>query len=463
MHKFDLDLKNISKIEGHTHMSVKARDGKVVECKLRIDENKRFFTDAVVGLSYEKVPATMSRICGTCSSAHVLCSIEAIEKGFGVEVSEQTKRLRNLLINAGHLRDHAMHLYFFVLPDVFGKDSVLDFGEELHEWIHRGLDVKAAGNYLSTVVGGRAVHPPFAVVGGFGNYPKQEEVGEAVEKLSGVRGKIIALIDLLYKNRKGWVFERKTNYVGLVNDDYNFLEGKIRTAMGSEIEERDFGEHLERVVLPYSHASAFEFESEEYLVGALARMNVNKDRLNERTKKDVGKYLGVFPSVNVFDNNLAQAIEMLNIVDNSVEMLAVAIDVEELANVVPKASTGVGVIEAPRGTLYYRLDFDKKGVVTFADLCIPTQQNIFHMEKSIAKYVEYLLRKYSGDSQLKIAGGSSSSKMGGSASRGGSTMSGADLSSKKLKDKVSFEVEKMIRAYDPCMSCAAHFLEVEWE
>ncbi|MFH0712077.1 MAG: nickel-dependent hydrogenase large subunit [archaeon] len=427
MHKFDLDLKNISKIEGHTHMSVKARDGKVVECKLRIDENKRFFTDAVAGLSYDKVPATMSRICGTCSSAHVLCSIEAIEKGFGVEVSEQTKRLRNLLINASHLRDHAMHLYFFVLPDVFGVDSVLDFGNKLHGWIHYGLDVKAAGNYLATVIGGRAVHPPFAVVGGFTSFPKRGEINEAIEKLGDVRKKIIMLIDLLYKKRDGWVFNRKTNYVGLVNDNYNFLEGKIRTAMGSEIEERDFGEHLERVVLPYSHATGFEFESEEYLVGALARMNINKDKLNERTKKDAEKYLGVFPSVNVFDNNLAQAIEMLNIVDNSLRMLAVPIDEEKIVKVVPRAATGVGVIEAPRGTLYYRLDFDEKGIVTFADLCIPTQQNIIHMENSIGAYVELLLKK--------------------------------NLD----KEKIGFEVEKMIRAYDPCMSCAAHFLEVEWD
>ena len=422
----DLDLKNISKIEGHTHMSVKARGGKVLECKLKISENKRFFTDAVVGLGFDKVPMTMSRICGTCSSAHVMCSVEAIEKAFGVCPSKQTMRLRNLLINASHLRDHAMHLYFFVLPDVFGIDSVLDFGEDLHEWIHRGLDVKTAGNFLATIVGGRAVHPPNAVVGGFTDFPTAEEVAEAVKKLEGVRGKIIALIDLLYKNRKDWVFNRETNYVGLINNDYSFLEGRIKTAMGTIIEEKNFGEHLTRVVLPYSHATAFEFESEEYLTGALARMNVNFGYLNSRTKSDVKNYIGVFPSVNVFDNNLAQAIEMLNIVDNSLGILEAPIKLEKPMMIVPNKSTGIGVMEAPRGTLYYRLDFDAKGVVTFADLCIPTQQNIIHMEKSIARYVEVLLAK--------------------------------DLD----KKKISFEVEKMIRAYDPCMSCAAHFLEIDW-
>jgi coenzyme F420-reducing hydrogenase alpha subunit len=426
MHSFDLDLKNISKIEGHTHMDVKVRDGKVTECNLKISENKRFFTQAVVGLKYANVPMTMSRICGTCSSAHVICSTEAIEKALGVKVTEQTMRLRNLLINASHLRDHAMHLYFFVLPDVFGIDSVLDFSDDLHEWIHRGLDIKEAGNYLSTIIGGRAIHPPNAIVGGFTKFPTKEEILEAKKKLENVREKIITIIDLLYKKRNNFLFKRKTNYIGLVNDNYNFLEGRLRTAMGTEIAEENFGDHLERVVLPYSHATAFEFESKEYLVGALARMNVNKDYLNSRTQKDIGKYMKIFPSSNIFDNNLAQAIEMLNIVDNSLESLNIEIKPEKPITITPKKSTGVGVIEAPRGTLYYRLDLDEKGIVTFADLCIPTQQNILHMEKSISAYVESMVKK-----EISI-------------------------------EDISFEVEKMIRAYDPCMSCAAHFLKIDW-
>jgi sulfhydrogenase subunit alpha len=422
MHSFDIDLKNISKIEGHTHLDVKVREGKVTRCRLKIDENKRFFTQAVVGLKYTNVPVTMSRICGTCSSAHVLCSIEAIEKAFNTKVSEQTTRLRNLLINASHLRDHAMHLYFFVLPDLFNKDSVLDFGEDLHEWIHYGLDVKNAGNYLSTIIGGRAVHPPAAIVGGFTEFPDKKEVEESKRKLEEVRDKIIALIDLLHKKRV--IFKRKTNYVALINKDYNFLRGELKTADGTSIKEEAYGDHLERVVLPYSHATAFEFKNQEYLVGALARMNLNRKNLNKRTKKDSEKYLGLFPSDNVFDNNLAQAIEMLNIVDNSIDLLNIEIKPEKIAKITPRKATGVGVIEAPRGNVYYRLDLNEKGTVLFADLCIPTQQNIFHIQNSIARYVEKILDK--------------------------------------PRDKISLEIEKMIRAYDPCMSCAAHFLRINW-
>ena len=423
----DIDLKNISKIEGHTHLNVKFRDGKVVESKLKIAQNKRFFTQAITGMMYNTVPNTMSRICGTCSSAHMLCSIEAIEKAFGLNVSEQTMKLRNLLIYSGHIRDHAMHLFFFVLPDIFNKDSVLDFKGDLHQWVHDGLDVKEAGNYLSTIIGGRAVHPPNMIIGGFTQFPTQEEIGESLEKLEGSREKILKIVDLLYKDKT--TFKRKTNYVGLVNDDYNYLKGVIKTAYGTVIPEEQYGDHLEKVVLPYSTATGFKWESEDYMVGALARMNLNREHLNERTKKDTQKYMDIYPNDCIFNNNLSQAIEMLHEVDQSMEILQdlkKTLKPEKPLVPKPKKSVGIGVVEAPRGTLYYYLDLDEKGIVRKCDLCIPTQQNVIHLEKDIAKYVEELVAE------------------------------------NKSKKEISMQVEKMIRAYDPCMSCATHFLKINW-
>ncbi len=427
MHKFDIDIKNISKIEGHTHMSVKVRDGKVVECKLKISENQRFFKKAVEGVPFAQVPSKMSRICGTCSSAHTLCSIEAIENAFGVHVSDQTQLLRNLLINAGHLRDHAMHLCFFCLPDIFGKESIFDFNDKEHKWIHHGLEIKEAGNFLSTIIGGRAVHPPFAVIGGFTNFPTKNEIQEAIVKLEQCRKKILEVIEIFYNDKTS--FTRKANYVAMVNNDYNYLKGLIMTSNGTVIPEENYGEHLEKVVLPYSTAVAFTWESKDYMVGALARINLNKNGLNKRTRKDASKYLSVFPSDCVFNNNLAQAIEMLQEVDSSVELLERLksnLNHEKPVPIKPQEAIGIGVVEAPRGTLYYKIELDSKGIVKKADLVIPTQQNIIHLEKDVAKYVEELLKK------------------------------GLD------KNKISLEVEKMIRAYDPCMSCATHFLKIDW-
>lgn len=419
---FEINLKNISKIEGHTHLDLKVRKRKVEYCKLKISQNKRFFTDAIIGKKFNEAPALLSRICGTCSSAHVLASIETIEKAFGINVTKQTKILRNLLINANHLRDHAMHLYFFCLPDVFRKDSVLEFEGDLHKWIHYGMDVKDAGNFLSVIVGGRAIHPPNAVVGGFTKFPRKEEKKNAKKKLTDSRDKIIELINLLYEKRKPFV--RDTNYVGLINSDYNFLEGEIKTSFGSRIKEKDFREHLEKVILPYSTAEAFKFESKEFFVGALARLNVNKKSLNKKTKKSLGKILNLFPSDSILDNNLAQAIEMLHIVDNSLELLKNEFKKEKLVKIIPKESVGVGVVEAPRGTLYHKLEFDKNGIIKNIDLCIPTSQNIIHLENSISKFVEKNI----------------------------------NLSKKGLLRKI----EEMIRVYDPCMSCATHFLRINW-
>ena len=421
---FGINLKNISKIEGHTHLDVKVRNGKVTESKLKISQNKRFFANAIIGKSFMEVPTIMSRICGTCSSAHSLCSTESIEKAFNIQTTEQTHRLRNLLINAGHLRDHAMHLYFFCLPDIFNKDSILDFKGDLHTYVHDGLDVKEAGNFLSTIVGGRAVHPPNSVVGGFTKFPTKEEIQQAITKLEDSKEKILKIIDIFYKDKT--TFKRKTNYVALVNKDYNYLQGQIKTAKGTLIPEENFADHLERVVLPYSTAHGFKWESEDYMVGALARMNLNKENLNKNTIRDTQEYLKIFPCDCIFNNNLAQAIECLDIANTSIELLREEIKPEKPVKAKPKESKGIGVVEAPRGTLYYHLEFNPNGKVDFANLCIPTQQNVIHLEKDIAKYVEDMIKK-------------------------GLT-----------KQQISLEVEKMIRAYDPCMSCATHFLKINW-
>jgi sulfhydrogenase subunit alpha len=427
---FDLEIKNISKIEGHTHLDLKVKDNKVKRCRLKIAEGKRFFSNAAVGLKYDMLTTTMSRICGTCSSAHALCSIEALEKILDIDkkITKQTRELRDLLAYSNHLRDHAMHLYFFCLPDVFEIDSVLDFPKNKHKWIHDGLHVKDAGNYLSTVSGGRAVHPPRAIIGGFTEFPTKKEVITAIKKLKDCRKRIIRVTKLFYNDKTE--FTRKTNYVGLVSNNYSFLKGHIKTSKGQKIPEAKYGEHFNKVILPYATARGVKWDGKEFMTGSLARVNLNKQNLCKATKKDMKKYLSDFPCNDIFSNNLAQSIEMLECVDRSLIILQGfkknGVKNEKILKIKPKAGTGVGVMEAPRGTLYYQIKLDKNGIVKKAELCIPTQQNIIHIEKDIAAYVEHLLTK------------------------------------KVSKNKISLEIEKMIRAYDPCMSCATHFLKVDW-
>lgn len=433
-HDFDLKIGKISKTEGHASLIVKVKNGNVEEVKLKVNENKRFFTQAVRGKNFNEVPTFLSRICGTCSIAHTLASTEAIERALGVEVSHQTLVLRKLLMFGLMIRDHAMHLYFFSLPDIFKKDSVFDLLKRRPDIVRDAFEVKSAGNSLSKLVGGRAIHPPFVRIGGFSNIPEKEDIKKVLVELKNVREKVLKLIEIFYESN--FNLSSETTYVAVCTPNYDFLEGEIRSSdcklkedkivsYDLIIPEEKYWDFVNRVVLPYSQSTAFQFTGKPYRVGALARMNLNSIALDKDTKKDVKEFLDRFPSHNIFDNNLAQAIEILHSIDSSIKILEEhEFKEESTLEIKPKASEGVGVVEAPRGTLYHMIYLNEEGKVKFANLVIPTAQNQIQMEIDIKRIIQENLRK----------------------------------------DKHSLQhlVEALIRAYDPCFSCASHFLKIKW-
>lgn len=424
MHKdFDISIDQLSKIEGHASLDVKVRSGEVKDIKLRISENKRFYTQGIRGKPFESIPQMVSRICGTCSVAHITCCTEAIEKAIGVVPSEQTMLLRKLMMYGMVIRDHAMHLYLFCLPDIFGKDSVLDFDKAQHELVHDSFEVKKAGNDLSKLVGGRAIHPPYAQVGQFSHIPDKEETKKVIEELKGIRSKIFELSRIFYESP--FEFKKKGRYVALTTPDFSFLEGVIKSSEGETIQESKYWDHLHRIIIPYSQATGYEFEGKDFLVGALARMNLNRQNLHKDTKKDLSKCIEIFPSDNLYHNNLAQSIEIMHCIDHSIEILEGGdFKPEPKPAVEMKEGRGVGVIEAPRGTLYYAISLDSSGKVDYGNLVIPTAQNQLKMENDIRTLVSQ-----------NIGQG---------------------------KNFITHEIEKLMRAFDPCMTCATHFLKVNW-
>jgi sulfhydrogenase subunit alpha len=209
-------------------------------------------------------------------------------------------------------------------------------------------------------------------------------------------------------------------------DSFGYIGGKIISSIGEVYEKKDFRSHLEHTVLPYSQASAYTYKGESYMVGSLARINLAKDKLHPKTKESAKEALKLFPSTDIFHNNLAQAIEILHGIDESIDILSNNTFVAEPPIKAPmKAGIGMGVIEAPRGTLYHKIVIDDKGIVTEGEVIVPTGQNQLNIERDVGVLVEKIM----------------------------DTMP---------KDKVNFEIEKLIRAYDPCMSCGAHFLKVNW-
>lgn len=428
MHNVDLDLQieNLTKIEGDAELEVKVEKGKVKDAKLKIRENRRFFSEAIIGKHALAIPQTVSRICGTCSTAHLLAFIASVENAFGLVPSTQTIEMRKLLMNGTHIRDHAMHLFLFCLPDYLRKDSVLDFDENQHELIHKAFDIKAAGNKLASLIGGRAVHSPFPVIGGFLKFPIKEEIKKTILELQKVRENVFDFIEIFYESN--FKFESDSYFVALSNNDFNYITGEICSDEGKCIPNYSFGDYLDNIVIPYSQARGFTYTGKPYMVGALARINYNKTQLHKKTKKDCAKYLARFPSKNVFDNNLAQVIEIIHEIDSSLELLeSLEITIEPIKKAEIKQGVGIGVVAAPRGLLYYKIMTENTGNISYANFVIPTAQNQVKMERDLGLLVQEKL-----DEGME-------------------------------KSNIKKWMEMLIRAYDPCMSCASNFLKVKWK
>ncbi len=422
----EIGLEGLSKIEGHADLAIKVTNGKVEYAKLVINENKRFYTQAVRGKPVAGVAQLVSRICGTCSIAHLTACTRAAEDAVGVTPTEQTEKLRKLTMWSLMIRDHMMHLGFFVLPDLYNHDSVFQFESDSEKaLIGSALEVKSAGNELSKYVAGRAVHAPWMMLGGFSQFPDPAKKHEMLHNLEHAREHALEFVEI-FSNCQ-WNLQLDTNFVSLVSPDFDFMGGDLETMDGVCIPKKHFFRHLMRIVIPYSSATGFTMYGKDYMVGSLSRLNNGRRFLHKDTQRDCAKALSRFPSRNVYDNNLAQAIEIVHACDAAMEMLESNDFLPEApAQPTKKDGIGIGVIEAPRGTLYYNLDvMDSK--IHEANLVIPTAQNQIKMEKDMAEMVQKMIDQ------------------------------------KKPKEEIEHWLEVLIRAYDPCMSCATHFLKVKWK
>ena len=427
MHTTNLNLTidEITKIEGTAQLDLEIRDGVVTKCQFGIVEMRRFFEEAVRGKTVTSLPHLLARICGTCSNAHLLASLTSVENGLHITPSAQTILLRELLNYGLMIRDHGLHLYVFVLPDVFGRESILAFDEKNpteDQLVHDCFAVKDAGNKLSIVTGGRSVHAPLLAVGGINEIPTKEAVTALIPFLEDARVRILRLIDVFLK----CPFELKQDlkFMALIDPAYSFLHGTLTTSDHTQMSPEEFEKNLTPLTIPYSQATGYLLGDHVHFVGALARINLNQDHLHANTKRDAAAALSHFPSTNVFHNNVAQAIEMLHAVDMSLDLIS---HYEALAEspvaFTPTEATGIGIIEAPRGTLYHRVEISPEGKVKKSKVIVPTGQNQIGIEHAIRDYVA----------------------------------SHVD----QTREALSFEIQKIIRAYDPCMSCATHFLTVK--
>ena len=423
-----IDVHHVTRVEGHGNIVVDTRNGEIKECRFEVVEAPRFFEAFVRGRPYHELSHITSRICGICAVGHATASLRATEKALGVEPSEQTVLLRKLIFHGEMIDSHVLHTYYLVAPDFFGVGSVIPLAATHREVVERALRIKKLSGDLCAMVGGRHTHPIAMAVGGFTHTPTAGELREMRARLVDARADMDETV-ALFATLPWPEFERETEYVSLKKDDeYAFIDGTVVTSDGFSYPIEDYRDVTNEECVPFSTAKWTHHNRESYMVGALARLNNNFDQLHPRAKEAAAK-LGLEPIVtNPFLNTAAQVVEMVHCVEDSIriidELLTRGIQPEQPPEVKVEAREGVGSCDVPRGILFHNYVYDEDGVCVKANCIIPTNQNMANLNHDMQALVPQIMDK--------------------------------------PQDEIRLTLEMLVRAYDPCISCSAHFLTVEF-
>ncbi len=422
----EIKLDHITKIEGHANLTVKIENSRVEKVELAVVEGARYFEGFIKGRKFSEVHTITQRICGICSVSHTIAALKAVEDALGVRVTEQTKLLRELMEIGAFIQSHSLHLFLLALPDYLGYQSAIDMADKYKKEVLLGLSLKKLGNEIDSIIGGRVMHPVSMCVGGFHKLPEQARLDDLRKKLERARADAAKAVEL-FSGISYPRFKRHTEYVSLKEEErYPITEGVVMFSNGLEIPQEKYLTYLKEKVMPYSNAKFSSFEKRSYYVGALARVNNNFDLLSRNAQKMLEKNSIRFPSYNPYHNNYAQAIEIVHVIDRAVEILgSLKLVLEEPVQAAVKAGRGIAIIEAPRGILIHDYTLDAKGRVVKANVVTPTAQNLNNIEDDIRKLLPKVMDR--------------------------------------KEKEIVFSMEKLIRAYDPCISCSAHFLKVKWE
>ncbi len=425
----DLNIRidHLTRVEGHGNIVVDMEAGELTQCKLEIVEAPRFFEAMLEGRLFTEAPHITCRICGICSVGHTTAALRAAETAIGFSPSRQTVQLRKAMLHAEFIQSHILHLYFLAAPDFLGVGSVIPLAETHKDVVKRALRLKKLANDACAVIGGRHVHPISLVVGGFTKLP-------TVEELQGLRDTIVAALPdvvetvALFKTLEIPHFLRKTEYISLKSDEeYALYEGDIYSSYGVMLPPRRYRHVTNEHVLDHSTAKRTRTAFGTFMVGALARVNNNFDQLSEGAKAVADELGFKTPCFNPFMNNVAQLIETRHCIDDLVaildDLIATGI-VDEIPDPQPKAGRGVGAVEVPRGILYHDYEIDAEGILTQVNCIIPTGQNLSNIEADMRELVHEVIDE--------------------------------------PKDQIALKLEMLVRAYDPCISCSTHILDVEF-
>ena len=417
----------LARVEGEGAMLVKVADGSVSDVQLKIYEPPRFFEAFLRGRGFTEAPDITARICGICPVAYQMSAVSAMEQACGVEVGGQLRALRRLLYCGEWIESHALHVFMLHLPDFLGYESAIELAKDKPDVVQRALDLKKTGNEVMIVVGGREIHPVNVRVGGFYRAPRKAELLPLVEKLEHAREIALEAVRLT----AGLDFpdyRRDYELVSLAEPgEYPIDRGRIVSNVGLDIAVSEYDAHFVEEHVPWSNALHSQLrERGTYLVGPLARFAQSFDLLSPGAR-DAAVEAGLGPDErNPFRSIVVRAVEMVYAAEESLRLISEYEQPDRPAvPVEPRAGVGYGATEAPRGLLYHRYEIDGEGTILDAKIVPPTSQN----QKAIEEDLRGVAESY------------------------------IDAPEQEL----SLRCEQTIRNYDPCISCATHFLTLEVE
>jgi len=419
-----ITVDSLARVEGEGALTLTIKDNAVTDVKLKLVDPPRFFEALLRGRRFDEAPDITSRICGICPVAYQMSAAHAMEDACAVRVDGALRALRRLIYCGEWIESHTLHVYMLHAPDFLGYESAIHMAKDHPGVVERGLQLKKVGNEVIAILGGRSVHPVNVRLGGFYKVPTTRDLAPLAERLRWARDAAIETVR--------WVatlpipeFEQDYEFVALRHpDEYPFNEGRLVSNRGLDIAVREYDAHFAEEQVAHSNALHSGLRGRgAYAVGPLARYSLNFDRLSP-VAQEAARAAGLGPVCrNPFQSIVVRSVEILYACDEALRLIeGYEMPERPAMEVRPRAAVGYACTEAPRGILYHRYQIDEHGVILDAKIVPPTSQNQKTIERDLAQVVP----QYIGlpDEQL------------------------------------TWRCEQVIRNYDPCISCATHFLRL---
>lgn len=420
---------HVTRVEGHGNIVIDLRDGRLARCDLEIVESPRFFEVLLKDRPYEEAPRITCRICGICSVGHATASVHAIEAALGVKPGPGTRALRRLNMCGEWLQSHILHAYFLVAPDAFGASSVIPLAGDHPDVVTRALRLKRLANEICYTVSGRHVMPISYQAGGMSYWPSRAELETLRARLESARPDVDATVDL-FATLTWPQAERAVECLAALDDEgaYPMMGGTLHSSTGKTFPPRSYRDAMREYLVEHSAAKHVKGQDGTLRVGALPRFNLASDCLHPRARL-AAKKLNLAPGLtNPFLYTAAQVVEAVHAFEEAIvlaDALLVAPAPEDRAPIAhPRGGDGVGVCEVPRGTLVHEYDIGADGRIIRANCIVPTGQNLASIEEDMRAFIPAIVER--------------------------------------PKAEIAHFAEMLVRAYDPCISCSVHVLDVNF-